>query len=56
MPDRSKINSTKLLADLGEWEHRMRLREYFYKANDDSEDESDEENDEINKFKLKQVS
>ena len=56
VPDRSKINSTKLLADLGEWERRMRLREYFYKANDDSENESDEENDEINKFKLKQKS
>ena len=56
VPDRTKINSTKLLADLGEWERRMRLREYFYKANDDSENESDEENDEINKFKLKQKS
>ena len=35
---RSKINTTKLLSDLGEWERRMRLREYFYKADDEDDD------------------
>jgi hypothetical protein len=30
IPDRKKIDSTKLLADLGEWERRMRLREFFH--------------------------
>ena len=56
VPDRSKINSTKLLADLGEWERRMRLREYFYKADDDNDDDTDEEEDKKGKFKIKQKS
>ena len=56
VPDRAKINSTKLLADLGEWERRMRLREYFYKIDDETESESDEVEDGKNKFILKQKS
>ena len=50
VPDRAKINSTKLLAYLGEWERRMRLREYFYKIDDETESESDEVEDGKNKF------
>ena len=56
VPGRAKINSTKLLADLGEWERRMRLREYFYKIDDETESESDEVEDGKNKFILKQKS
>jgi hypothetical protein len=28
--DEGRFNSTKLLADLGEWERRMRLREFYH--------------------------
>ena len=56
VPDRAKINSTNLSADLGEWERRMRLREYFYKIDDETESESDEAEDGKEKFTLKQKS
>ena len=55
IPDRSKINTTKLLSDLGEWERRMRLREYFYKADDEDDDDNDDK-DVRDKFKVKQKS
>ena len=29
IPDRKHVDTVKLLADLAEWERRMRLREYF---------------------------
>jgi hypothetical protein len=30
IPDRTKLDSTQLLADLGEWERRMRLRDFYH--------------------------
>ena len=55
IPDRSKINTTKLLSDLGEWERRMRLREYFYNADNEDDDDNDDK-DIRDKFKVKQKS
>ncbi|MCG7879960.1 MAG: hypothetical protein N0C90_27085, partial [Candidatus Thiodiazotropha endolucinida] len=47
IPSKNKIDKVKLLADLGEWERRMRLREYFYGL----ETEKGEDKDDIlNKF------
>lgn len=51
VPDRTKINMTKLLSDLTEWERRMRLREFFFEENSKKENIADEEKD--NKFKVK---
>ena len=40
IPTSDSIDITKLIADIKEWEKRMRLREYFYDVdNDDSDDE-----------------
>ena len=41
IPDRSKVDTIKLLADLAEWDRRMRLREYFHKEKEEEEDEDD---------------
>jgi hypothetical protein len=51
VPDRTKINMTKLLSDLTEWERRMRLREFFYEENSKKEKIADEEKED--KFKVK---
>ena len=36
----------KLLADLSEWDRRMRLREYFFKEKDDDESDDDKSKEE----------
>ena len=36
----------KLLADLSEWDRRMRLREYFFKEKDDDESDDDRSKEE----------
>jgi hypothetical protein len=51
VPDRTKINMTKLLSDLTEWERRMRLREFFYEEN--GKEEKIAEEDKEDKFKVK---
>ena len=55
IPDKKKVNHVKLLADLNEWERRMRLREYFYREKED-EDESKDEQFEDQKFRVKRKS
>ena len=47
-----QVNRIKLLADLSEWERRMRLAEYFY---DDGQDNNVQQ-EERDKFKLKKKS
>ncbi|ESO98543.1 hypothetical protein LOTGIDRAFT_174188 [Lottia gigantea] len=37
VPTREKVDVTKLLSDLGEWERRMRLREYFFKGDEEGD-------------------
>ena len=54
IPDRTKIDKIKLLADLKEWERRMRLREYFYDR-EKAEDEEGEE-DPQERFTVKKKS
>ena len=51
IPSRHRVDRVKLLADLSEWERRMRLAEYFHR--DDSEDISEREDD---KFRVKKKS
>jgi hypothetical protein len=38
VPTRRGVNIARLLSDLGEWERRMRLREYFYKEDEEGSD------------------
>ena len=54
IPDRTKIDKIKLLADLTEWERRMRLREYYYDR-EKAEDEEGEE-DPQERFTVKKKS
>jgi hypothetical protein len=51
IPDRTKINMTKLLSDLAEWERRMRLREFFYE--EDGRKEKIPDNEDDDKFRVK---
>lgn len=53
IPSRHKVDKVKLLADLSEWERRMRLAEFFYGEKDDKADTSKEEDE---KFKVKKKS
>ncbi|KAK3089910.1 hypothetical protein FSP39_007586 [Pinctada imbricata] len=53
IPDKTKVNKVRLLADLNEWERRMRLREYFY-GEEKNNEETDHTLDE--KFRLKKKS
>lgn len=43
IPTRKKIDVTKLLSDLAEWERRMRLTEYFYHKNEENRLDKDED-------------
>ena len=38
VPTREKVNISSMLADLREWERRMRLKEYYYSSDNDNED------------------
>ena len=42
IPSKNKIDKVKLLADVGEWEIRTRLREYFFVSENIKEKEKDE--------------
>ena len=44
IPSRKKVDISKLLADLREWERRMRLKEYFYEDSDHTIHGQDEMN------------
>ena len=39
VPTRKKVNISKMLADLREWERRMRLREFFFDNQDNNHDD-----------------
>ena len=51
IPDRHKVDKLKLLADLAEWERRMRLRELFYAEGTEPKTKQDK-NDPSEKFKV----
>ena len=51
IPDRHKVDKLKLLADLAEWERRMRLREFFYAEGNEPQTKQDK-NDPSEKFKV----
>ena len=51
IPDRHKVDKLKLLADLTEWERRMRLREFFYAEGTEPQTKQDK-NDPSEKFKV----
>jgi hypothetical protein len=55
IPDRTKIDTTKLLSDLGEWERRMRLREFFHDRQSGVDENEDDQNPE-EKFRIKKKS
>ena len=40
IPSRHEVDKVKLLADLSEWERRMRLAEYFYNRDDDTKEQT----------------
>ena len=52
IPSRHEVDKVKLLADLSEWERRMRLAEYFYGEGD----EMKEHTEEADKFRVKKKS
>ena len=52
IPSRHEVDKVKLLADLSEWERRMRLTEHFYGEGD----EMKEQTKEADKFKVKKKS
>jgi hypothetical protein len=51
VPDRTEVDLTKVRADLGEWERRMRLREFFFE-----EHKQANVPDESERFKVKRES
>ena len=51
IPDRHKVDKLKLLADLAEWERRMRLKEFFYTEGTEPQTKQDEK-DPLEKFKV----
>ena len=51
IPDRHKVDKLKLLADLAEWERRMRLKEFFYVEGAEPQIKQDEK-DPLEKFKV----
>ena len=50
IPSRHEVDKVKLLADLSEWERRMRLAEYFYNRDDDTKEQT---KDSADKFIVK---
>ena len=53
IPSRHEVDKVKLLADLSEWERRMRLAEYFYNRDDDTKEQT---KDSADKFMVKKKS
>ena len=51
IPDRHKVDKLKLMADLAEWERRMRLKEFFYTEGTEPQTKQDEK-DPLEKFKV----
>ena len=53
IPSRHEVDKVKLLADLSEWERRMRLAEYFNNRDDDTKEQT---KDAADKFMVKKKS